>query len=174
MCSVIHSCPTLCDPIDCSLPGSSVHGNTGMGCHPLHQGIFPTQELNSCLLHLLHWQVGSLPLSNQGSPSKYKDPPQKPFNDPQSSGPQTLINNRMFARKTAPQAPPWICWIRISRDGDVPDDSHILKKVPLPEGCWKITKLHSWKWLKYLHVEEWSWTPSSRHTEKWTHSGLYA
>ena len=23
---VIHSCPTLCDPMDCSLPGSSIHG----------------------------------------------------------------------------------------------------------------------------------------------------
>ena len=23
---VAQSCPTLCDPIDCSLPGSSVHG----------------------------------------------------------------------------------------------------------------------------------------------------
>ena len=32
------SCPTLCNPRDCSLPGSSVHGilqakNTGMDCH---------------------------------------------------------------------------------------------------------------------------------------------
>ena len=25
-CSVTQSCPTLCDPIDCSPPGSSVHG----------------------------------------------------------------------------------------------------------------------------------------------------
>ena len=25
-CSVAQSCPTLCDPMDCSLPGSSVHG----------------------------------------------------------------------------------------------------------------------------------------------------
>ena len=25
-CSVAQLCPTLCDPIDCSLPGSSVHG----------------------------------------------------------------------------------------------------------------------------------------------------
>ena len=25
-CSVSQSCPTLCDPMDCSLPGSSVHG----------------------------------------------------------------------------------------------------------------------------------------------------
>ena len=26
MCSVIQSCPTLCDPMDCSPPGFSVHG----------------------------------------------------------------------------------------------------------------------------------------------------
>ena len=26
VCSVPRSCPTLCDPMDCSLPGSSVHG----------------------------------------------------------------------------------------------------------------------------------------------------
>ena len=26
MCSVAQSCPTFCDPMDCSLPGSSVHG----------------------------------------------------------------------------------------------------------------------------------------------------
>ena len=25
-CLVTQSCPTLCDPLDCSLPGSSVHG----------------------------------------------------------------------------------------------------------------------------------------------------
>ena len=42
---VTQSCVTLCDPIDCSPPGSSVRGdfpgkNTGMGCHALLQGIF--------------------------------------------------------------------------------------------------------------------------------------
>ena len=26
LCSVAWSCPTLCDPMDCSPPGSSVHG----------------------------------------------------------------------------------------------------------------------------------------------------
>ena len=31
-------------------------------CGILH-GIFPTQGLNLCLLHLIHWQVDSLPLS---------------------------------------------------------------------------------------------------------------
>ena len=25
-CLIAKSCPTLCDPVDCSLPGSSVHG----------------------------------------------------------------------------------------------------------------------------------------------------
>ena len=52
----------------CSLPGSSVHGdspgkNAGLGCHDLLQWIFPTQELNLCLLCLLHCQAGSLPLA---------------------------------------------------------------------------------------------------------------
>ena len=37
---VVRSCPTLCDPIDCSPPGSSIHGifpgkSTGVGCHCL-------------------------------------------------------------------------------------------------------------------------------------------
>ena len=50
-------CPTLCDPMDCSLPISSVHGdsagkNTGVGCHALLQGIFPTQGSNPCLMSL--------------------------------------------------------------------------------------------------------------------------
>ena len=36
--------------------------NTGVGCHALLQGIFPTQGSYSCLLRLLHWQTGALPL----------------------------------------------------------------------------------------------------------------
>ena len=64
MCGPAQSCPTICDPIDCSLSGSSVHGIfpgkiTGMGCHFLLQGIFLTQRLNPSLMHLLLWQVGS-------------------------------------------------------------------------------------------------------------------
>ena len=39
-CQLLQSCLTLCDPVDCSLPGSSVCGdspgkNTGVGCHAL-------------------------------------------------------------------------------------------------------------------------------------------
>ena len=41
--------------------------NTGVSCDFFFlQGIFPTQGLNLCLLGLLHWQVGSLPLVPSG------------------------------------------------------------------------------------------------------------
>ena len=51
LCLVAQACPTLCDPRNCSPPGSSVHGespgkNTGVGCHAFLQGIFPTQGSN--------------------------------------------------------------------------------------------------------------------------------
>ena len=54
LCSVAQLCPTLCNPMDCSPPGSSVHRdspgkNTGVGCHALLQGIFPTQGSNPSL-----------------------------------------------------------------------------------------------------------------------------
>ena len=53
---VAQSCPTLFDPMDCSLPHSSVHGifpgkSTGVGCYFLLQRIFPTQGSNPGLLH---------------------------------------------------------------------------------------------------------------------------
>ena len=38
-----------------------------MGCHALLQGIFPTQGSNLCLLCLLNWQAGSLPLAPPGT-----------------------------------------------------------------------------------------------------------
>ena len=70
VCLVIHSCLTLYNPMDYSLPGTSVRGdspgkNTKMGCHVLLQGIFPTQGLNPGLPH-----CRQIPycLSHQGSP----------------------------------------------------------------------------------------------------------
>ena len=52
----IQSCPTLPNPKDRIPPDIPVHGdspdkNTGVGCHALLQGIFPTQESNPLLLH---------------------------------------------------------------------------------------------------------------------------
>ena len=67
---VAQSCPTLCSPMDCSLPGSSLHGisqgnSPGVGCHFLLQGIFLTQGSNPGLLHCR--QMLYL-LSHQGIP----------------------------------------------------------------------------------------------------------
>ena len=42
--------------------------NTGVDCHALLQGIFPTQGLNPRLLHLPYRQAGSLPLEPPGKP----------------------------------------------------------------------------------------------------------
>ena len=51
---LFQSYPTLCNPMDCSPPGSSVHEILQARIlYALLQGIFPTQESNLCLLHLL-------------------------------------------------------------------------------------------------------------------------
>ena len=67
MCAQL--CLTFCDRMDCSLPGSSVHGILQAeileirigGCHALFQGIFPnpgiepvSSELLVILYHLSH------------------------------------------------------------------------------------------------------------------------
>ena len=70
LCLVAQLCLTLCDFMDYSLPGSSVHGdspgkNIGVGCCAFLQEIFPIQGSNPGLPHcrqiLCH-------LSHQGSP----------------------------------------------------------------------------------------------------------
>ena len=60
-----------CDPMDCSLPGFSIHGifpgkRTRVGCHFLLQGIFPTQGSNPGFPHCRQMLY---PLSHQGSPN---------------------------------------------------------------------------------------------------------
>ena len=46
-------CLPLCDPMDCSLPGSTIQGIFQariLECHFLLQGIFLIQGLNPCLM----------------------------------------------------------------------------------------------------------------------------
>ena len=64
---LLQECLTFCDPMNCILPGSSLRGI--LQARILEwvamlssRGSFLTQGSNPCLLHLLHWQVGSLPL----------------------------------------------------------------------------------------------------------------
>ena len=65
---LLQSCPTLWHPMDCNprflCPLNSPGTKTGVGCHFLLQGIFPTQGWNP---HLSHWQARSLLPSHRGS-----------------------------------------------------------------------------------------------------------
>ena len=71
LCLFAQLCQTVCYSMDCSLPGAFVLGdspgkNTGVGCHALLQGIFPTQGSNRRLRHH-RWILYHL--SHQGSPT---------------------------------------------------------------------------------------------------------
>ena len=65
----VKSCPTLCDPTDTRLlrPWDFLGKSTGVGCHFLLQGIFPTQGLNPGLPHCRQTLYC---LSPQGSPTQ--------------------------------------------------------------------------------------------------------
>ena len=70
MSEVAQLCPTLCNPMDYSLSGSSVHGIFQARVLEwiaifLLQGIFPTQESNPGLPHCRQTLCR---LSHQGSP----------------------------------------------------------------------------------------------------------
>ena len=72
-CSVTCSCLSLWNCMGRSQPSSSVHGIFQARILEwvaifFSQGIFLTQELNPCLLYLLHWQKDSLPICHLGSP----------------------------------------------------------------------------------------------------------
>ena len=72
-CVHAQSCLTLCNSMGCIPLGSSVQGIFQARilewvAMPSLQWIFPTQELNLSLLHLLRWQVDCLLLRYQRSP----------------------------------------------------------------------------------------------------------
>ena len=62
---VTQSCPTLCDPMDCSPSGFSVHGILQARIHSILQGIFLTQGSNPGFSHCRQIFYH---LSHQGSP----------------------------------------------------------------------------------------------------------
>ena len=67
ICVCAQCCVTLCNTMDCSLPGSSVHGNSQARklewvAISFSRGSSRPQEWNPCRLCLLHWQADSLTL----------------------------------------------------------------------------------------------------------------
>ena len=72
LCLIAQLCPALCDPVDCSPPGSSVHvdspgKNTGIGCHALLQGIFQPRD-GTQVFHISCIAGGFFMIRQQGSP----------------------------------------------------------------------------------------------------------
>ena len=69
---LLQQCLTVCEPMFCSFPRSSVHGISRQeywsGFPFPSPGIFPTQILNSRFSCLLHWQADSLQLVPPGKP----------------------------------------------------------------------------------------------------------
>ena len=59
---LLQLCPTFCDPMDYSPPGSSVQGILQARILALLQGIIQIQGMNPCLLGFLYCQAVSLPL----------------------------------------------------------------------------------------------------------------
>ena len=68
LCMYARSCPTFCDPMGCSQPGSSVHG---ISQARIWSGLlFPSPKdlpILGTKLMSLTWQADSLPLSHQGN-----------------------------------------------------------------------------------------------------------
>ena len=79
MCAhLFQSCPTFCNPMDCSPPGSSDHGILQArilewsAVHSTKRSLFPTQGSNLCLLCLLHCQASSSPLAPPAAAAKLR------------------------------------------------------------------------------------------------------
>ena len=72
VCSASQACLTHCDPMNCSLPGSSVYGNfqtsiLEWAAISYSRGSYQYRDRTQILWHLLHWQVNSLLLFHLGS-----------------------------------------------------------------------------------------------------------
>ena len=75
ICSVTLLCLTVCDPMDCSLPGTSVLGISQARILEWvaisYSGDLPNPGIEP---HLLHWLVGSLPQAPPQKPSTSVEP----------------------------------------------------------------------------------------------------
>ena len=71
----LQSCPTLCDPMDCSPLGSSVHGILQARIQQwvamlFGRGSSQSRDRTRVSCVYLYWQAGSLPLAPSGKPTE--------------------------------------------------------------------------------------------------------
>ena len=117
---VTQSCPTLCDPKDCSLtrllcPWNSLGKNTGMGYYGLLQGIFPTQGLNLGLL-------------NCKADSQQSEPPEVKF--PYNCQTQSYLQSQVVGGHLPSSKTRASCWVLLKLSILI----HLMKMVTFLRG----------------------------------------
>ena len=144
VCLVIQLCPTLSELMDCSLPGSSCPykfsgKNTGVDCHFLPLGLFPTQGSNLHLLCFLHWQPDSLSLA----------PPGKPYDF------MPICVHIRISRWNAIHISRWNAWrpTFILIDFPNPQKLHEMKQTQVRVNCFPITIFFFWEYHSCMGFE---------------------
>ena len=162
-------CSTHCDPVDCSLPVSSVHrilqARLSEWVAMSSRGSSQIQGSNSCLLGLLHWPVGCLPLA---------PPPRKPENSlispqnincifsiwPSSSTLDTSLEN-------------WNKNISIG-EGNGNPLQYSCPENPMDRGAWWATVMRLRRvrhdWTKHTHTYDWATHTHTHMIEQHTHT----
>ena len=166
LCLVTQSCPTLCDPIDCSLPDSSVHGdspgrNTGVGRHALLQRIFPTHGSNPGLPHCRQILLSSEPSGKPKNIGVGGYPFSRESSQPKNWTRVSCITGRFFTSWTIRD----LDSILKSRDITLLTKLCLVKATVFPvvmcgceswtikkAECWSIDAFELWCWRRLLRV----------------------
>ena len=115
MCAkLLHLCLILCDPMNGSLPGSSVHGTLQARILDLvakssSRGSYRPRDQMGALLCFLHWQVDSLPLVPSAKPLlKYESLNKKVESPCLTSAGNVHIGELIFSLL-------WVCPLRTAK-----------------------------------------------------------
>ena len=159
--------------MDCSPPGSSFHGdspgmNTGVGCHFLLQGIFPTQGSNPGFLHcrriLYH-------LSYQESPRILEwvaYPFSRGSSQPRNQTGVSCIAGRFFTSRATREAH-WLWrWADVGEgEGKADPTDHSTQQARGLQFKKQIGQ--SWKWMTFgVRGTEWTCEVAERKWCLWT------
>ena len=167
-CLVAQSRPTLCDPTDSSMPGSSVHGdspdkNTVVGCHFLLQGIFLTPGTSPQAVKPLRHRAGkkvvgglAVPLAATGAP---RFPPAHGQGCVWSCGSDTIWER---ARRPPQAAEGTGSYSRLGRYAlpELRENKVSFPPTPSLSLCWDPAQEPSFLWFCHVLI---SWCPTSLH-----------
>ena len=163
-CLVVQSCPTLCDPMDCSLPGSSVHGLLqarilGWVTMPSSRGPSPprNQTLISCVSCigrqvLFHYGHLVSPVATLLD-SKYRTfpSPEKVRLDSASLEYLSLIYS--FVQQTFPRTLSYARFsVRLWRSGYNPSSASALGASSQEDRQMNVT---AWRWGQHVGYQAW-------------------